>query len=96
MRVTCPHCKQDAIIRDSEEVTASTREYRVICGNPYCGHTWVAHFSAVRTLAPSMTPDPKVYIPLSTQSNAARAKAAEDQGSLFESPPPRLVAAGLT
>jgi hypothetical protein len=44
-------------------MTRTTRELKLICKNPHCGHTWVAYLSAVRTLSESATPDPSVNLP---------------------------------
>lgn len=79
-RMCCPHCNTPAIIRDSWEVSEITREGKAICLNPECGHTWVFVLSALRTIAPSMQPNPRVFIPLSPRSPAAVQQA--EQGSL--------------
>jgi hypothetical protein len=68
MRIECPHCGETAVIRSSQRMAATVREARVQCQNVECAHTWIVHISAVRTLAPSMTPDPTVHIPLSPRS----------------------------
>lgn len=75
MRVTCPHCEKKANIRTSKHITAITRELYYQCSNVNCGHTWVALISAIRTIVPSQTPNPKVYIPTSERSSAAQAAA---------------------
>lgn len=90
MRLKCPHCKYDATIRTSKAYSEITREASVQCTNVECAHTWVVQVSAVRTIAPSMTPNPKVYIPLSKNSPAAN-KPNEAQMELgMEHPPPRF------
>lgn len=71
MLVRCPHCKQPATIRTSRELAATVRELQMQCQNLECAHTWVAYIEAIRTIAPSMTPDPQVYLPLSPRSMAA-------------------------
>ncbi|GAB3380832.1 ogr/Delta-like zinc finger family protein [Spongiibacter taiwanensis] len=62
--VPCPHCLCDSYIRDSEQMTRLTRELTLICKNPVCGHTWVAHLTATRTLSESATPHPSVHLPV--------------------------------
>ncbi|UCV02326.1 ogr/Delta-like zinc finger family protein [Dechloromonas denitrificans] len=90
MRLKCPHCGSDATIRSSRTFSEITREASVQCNNIECAHTWVAQISAVRTIAPSMTPNPKVYIPVSPRSPVAN-KAGSAQLELgMDHPPPRL------
>jgi len=72
MRIRCPHCQSPAKIRTSRPMSKLTVEHSLQCQNLDCAHTWVAHTSAVRTIAPSMCPDPTVYI----QRSARSAKAA--------------------
>lgn len=76
LRLKCPHCKSKAIIRTSREMSLLTTEHTVQCTNVECAHTWVSHTSAVRTIAPSMCPDPAVYIQRSPRGPAAQ-QAAE-------------------
>lgn len=88
MRLNCPHCGTEATIRTSKAMSEITREASVQCNNVECAHTWVTHISAVRTIAPSMTPNPKVFIPLSPRSPAAA--PADNQLALdMYHPPPR-------
>ena len=70
-RITCPHCNADSTIRTSRALSETVRESAVQCNNPECAHTWIAHLAVIRTIAPSMIPNPKVYIPLSPRSPAA-------------------------
>ena len=70
MRIKCPHCKCPALIRTSRPMSETVQEHQLQCTNIECAHTWVAHTAAVRTIAPSMTPDERVYIPLSPRSPA--------------------------
>ncbi|HEY9210370.1 MAG TPA: ogr/Delta-like zinc finger family protein [Methylotenera sp.] len=69
-RASCPHCSSRATISTSKKITAITREIYFQCTNIQCGHTWAAHLSAVRTICPSRTPNPAVFIPLSARSEA--------------------------
>lgn len=61
----CPHCKSRALTRSSKEVSPILREVFYQCPDPECGHTFVVHAEAVRTLSPSAKPDPLVYLPIS-------------------------------
>lgn len=72
MRIKCPHCQSPATIRTSRALSESVQEHSLQCTNVECGHTWVAHTSPVRTIAPSMMPNPRVYIPFSPRSPAAK------------------------
>lgn len=62
MRMTCPHCATTAHIRTSRQMSHTARELRYQCTNVECGHTWVAVLEAIRTIVPSQTPNPKVYL----------------------------------
>lgn len=70
MRIKCPHCRAPATIRTSRPMSETVQEHQLQCSNLECAHTWVAQTGAVRTIAPSMTPNPKVHIPLSPRSPA--------------------------
>lgn len=82
MRIKCPHCGADGTIRTSRPFSETTREASVQCTNVECAHTWVVTISATRTIAPSMIPNPRVYIPLSPRSPAVLAEAGANQGAL--------------
>lgn len=75
MRINCPHCENKAEIRTSKTMSAISREIYFQCTNPECGHTWAALLSAIRTIVPSMTPCPSVYIPLSEKNHSPAALA---------------------
>ncbi|MRR49416.1 MAG: transcriptional regulator [Rhodocyclaceae bacterium] len=92
MRIDCPHCGATAVIRTSMEMAATVREARVQCPNVECAHTWVVHISAVRTIAPSMTPKAGVYIPLSPRSPAAQAPASDQMSLPMDDINPRAMA----
>jgi hypothetical protein len=80
MRIKCPHCKHDARIRTSRPLSDITVEHTLQCQNVNCAHTWVALTSAVRTIAPSMCPNPAVYLQRATRGPSA-SKAANDAAS---------------
>ena len=78
MRLRCPHCNHIARIRTSRRLSELTIEQTVQCINVDCCHTWVAMTSAARTIAPSINPNPKVFIP-----RGGRTKSPDDsQGEL--------------
>ncbi len=69
-QASCPHCSSKARISTSKKITPITREIYYQCSNIECGCTWASHLSAVRTIVPSRTPNPAVFIPLSARSEA--------------------------
>lgn len=71
-------------------MSETSREASLQCTNVECAHTWVALISAVRTIAPSMTPNPRVHIPLSSRSPTAYQCDQMELGMDF--PPPRHAA----
>ena len=93
-RITCPHCGSDSTIRTSRSMSETVREATIQCNNPLCAHTWVAHLAAVRTIAPSMTPNPKVYIPLSARSPAANQPSGNQLELGMNHPSPRAAPSG--
>jgi hypothetical protein len=90
MRLKCPHCGTLSTIRSSKELGTTVREASVQCNNVECAHTWITRIVAERTIAPSMTPNPKVYIPLSTRSPAAQQQAGNQMELGMTHPPPRM------
>ena len=93
-RITCPHCAADSTVRYSRALSETVREAKVQCNNPDCAHTWIAQLAAIRTIAPSMTPNPKVFIPLSPRSPAAQQPAGNQLELGMEHPHPRLAPSG--
>lgn len=93
MRIKCPHCGSPAKIRTSRRMSDLTVEHSLQCQNIDCAHTWVAHTSAVRTIAPSMTPNPRVFIPLSPRSPAINDAQKKQLALALDEPPhPRAMA----
>lgn len=93
MRIKCPHCGSTARIRTSRQMSNLTVEQSLQCQNIDCAHTWVAHTSAVRTIAPSMTPNPRVFIPFSPRSPAANDAQNKQMAMALDEPPhPRAMA----
>lgn len=89
-RIKCPHCGGDSFVRSSKQMCDTVREATACCTNPNCMHSWVAQLVAVRTIAPSINPKPGVFIPLSQNSQAAKAPAGNQLELGMEHPPPRL------
>lgn len=78
-RITCPHCGSRAIVRTSEQITPTYREVRLTCDNDECGHMMVASISIIRTIRPSLAPNPEIRLPIGNQNlRTARALPAND------------------
>ncbi len=82
MRVICPHCTRETVIRKTRQLTSQCREVTCHCSNELCGCVFVAEVTPVRILSPSAVPNANVFIPLSTHIDLARI-----QGDLFKSVP---------
>lgn len=67
----CPHCGSRTSIRTSRMVSATCKEFYLQCQNVECAHTFVSLMEAVRTIAPSQIPNPKVYLPNSPRKQTA-------------------------
>lgn len=76
----CPHCKTRAHTRTSKEISPILRELYYQCPDPECGHSFVVHAEAVRTLSPSAKPDPLVYLPISENTR----RAVSDQAAMTQ------------
>ncbi|MGA4081133.1 ogr/Delta-like zinc finger family protein [Ralstonia nicotianae] len=63
MKLTCPHCAARMHIRTSRAVSLLSRELYLQCPNVECAYTCKAILSAVHTIAPSIKPNPKAYLP---------------------------------
>jgi ribosomal protein L37AE/L43A len=61
----CPHCGTKLVIRNSRKITETTRDYALQCRNPVCSASFVGRMELVSHLAPSMTPNPAIRLPLS-------------------------------
>ena len=51
-------------------MSITLREIVYACLDPECGHTYVAHLEAIRTLSPSAKPNCKVMLPISQHIRA--------------------------
>lgn len=70
--VLCPHCGKKAFARSSGIITGEYREVYYHCPDVMaCGHVFVVALTAVRTVHPSMTPNPEVHLPI-TPANQLR------------------------
>lgn len=93
MLIRCPHCAEEAMIRTSRDLSSTVRELYLQCKNLECAHTWRAFITAISTIAPSMTPDPTVCLPLSPRSPAAQPPEGAQMGLALDCPPhPRAMA----
>lgn len=88
--IRCPHCNGESYVRSSKQMCDTVREATCCCTNPDCMHSWVAQLVAVRTIAPSINPKPGVFIPLSTNSTAAKTPRSDQLELGMEHPPPRM------
>jgi len=72
----CPHCGAETGVRTSSRITPTLRKADLLCTNPQCGHAFVVHAEAVRTLSPSARPNPAIYLPMSVEVRDAMAQHA--------------------
>lgn len=56
------------------------------CQTAECGHTWVAHLSAVRTLSPSANPREGVHLPLAPRPDFKKRRPAADNDNQDPTP----------
>lgn len=68
----CPHCQSRSQVRTSNQLTATMREVYFLCTSLTCGHSWVAHLEAVRTIAPSGLPNPFINLPMMSRPEIER------------------------
>lgn len=89
----CPHCRANAWVRTSKELTPLLREIFYQCTDWECGHTWVATLEAIRTLSPSAKANPNItkilprsqWVPsLGRPAPVSPAGGHDEQQSLFD------------
>lgn len=86
----CPHCGARAQIKASSKVSDTLRMAYMYCTNLSCGHSWVAHIEAVRTISPPslLCANPNVNLPISQRAEQERIWAIinqdENQVSIFD------------
>jgi predicted RNA-binding Zn-ribbon protein involved in translation (DUF1610 family) len=77
MKIFCPHCGGVGFIRTSKQLTKLVREVTCGCRSLVCGHTFIAHFEAIRTISPAAFPDPAVAAQLPQWAQAKRLHGGE-------------------
>ncbi|SFR79725.1 ogr/Delta-like zinc finger family protein [Sphingomonas jatrophae] len=77
--IDCPHCGSRAEVRSSEKVTPCIRDVWLRCRNDDCGHRFVAQFSVVRTITPSLRPNPSIVLPVSAAYPLGQRRPANDE-----------------
>lgn len=86
----CPHCGKRAQIKASVKVSETLRTAYMYCTNLSCGHSWVAHIEAVRTISPPslLCTNPNINLPLSPRGEQERIWSLinqdADQTSIFD------------
>lgn len=76
-RNVCPHCREFARVRYSEQITPLYREGVIECQNPECGWRGTFSLEFTATLTPSQRPDTDVQLPL--KASVRRALLAQLQ-----------------
>ncbi|HEX8554359.1 MAG TPA: ogr/Delta-like zinc finger family protein [Sphingomonas sp.] len=66
--IKCPHCHSKTIIRDSQQITDSVRELRIVCTDDDCAFSAVAQLSFIRQIRPSAKPNAEVRLPFGAWS----------------------------
>lgn len=61
----CPHCGHKAVIRSSEYLSPMTKKNYHRCTYIHCLHHFNTLLTITETVKPSLTPNPKVKIPIS-------------------------------
>ena len=74
----CPHCEARSIVTSSHRETALSRELRYRCTDENCGHTFVAQLVIIRTVVPSIRPNPQVSLPFANPNLTQPRRAAND------------------
>jgi len=74
----CPHCEGAASIRNSTALTPLVRRIRYRCENDECGHIFIAHLEAIRTVVPSARPNPDVALPVFGRAGLTTPTPAND------------------
>ncbi|WGS41904.1 ogr/Delta-like zinc finger family protein [Burkholderia sp. JSH-S8] len=64
MKLKCHHCGSRAVIRTSRTQSHLVREAYCQCTNVECATTYKIQVWVVHTIAPSLTPNPNVYVPV--------------------------------
>ena len=82
--IKCPHCQSKTIVRDSQQITDSVRELRLVCTDDDCGFSAVAQLSFIRQIRQSARPNPEIRLPFGAWSlkpaNDDHPRPANDDG----------------
>ena len=80
--VTCPSCGGKAFARSTGKTSGLYREVYYHCRNPdACGHQFVIAMEAVRTVKPSVFPNPLHALPMTQWHAAANDRADNDNSA---------------
>ncbi|MDR0234152.1 MAG: ogr/Delta-like zinc finger family protein [Zoogloeaceae bacterium] len=82
MRINCPHCGKPARTRTSRELSPLSREAYAQCEDPACCHVFKVVISAVATIAPSLSPNPSVYLQPTKRGRAVESQADAEPDQL--------------
>lgn len=90
-KVDCPACAGTAFARTIGKHTLLYRELYYHCRDDRCGHVFVVTMEAVRTIRPSMRPNPVERLPLTNWP-----AIANDRGANDDPPPDAQAASAMT
>ncbi|MBL0441847.1 ogr/Delta-like zinc finger family protein [Aeromonas veronii] len=68
MRLKCPHCRHQAVVRKSKMITPLIGEAKYQCSNVECGHNFNAMFEITATISPSAMPNPSIVLEMSPRA----------------------------
>ncbi|MFT3967384.1 MAG: ogr/Delta-like zinc finger family protein [Sphingobium sp.] len=78
-QIACPHCGGATYVRSSTQITALARESRHMCLNDQCCHVFAVQSEIVRTIQPSLCPDPAIELRVVNQNlRAQRVRPSND------------------
>ena len=77
--IRCPHCGAKAFARVGGKTSETYREVYYHCSNEIeCGHVFVVAMQVIRTVHPSLMPNPMVHLPITPPANLRRHAANEN------------------
>lgn len=68
----CPHCKTRMVTRTSRPLSLLSGEEYLQCPNVHCAYTCHVLSSITHTIAPSINPNPLVFVPVGKTSRLPR------------------------
>ena len=75
--ILCPHCGAKAFARVGGKASETYREVYYACANALeCGHVFVVAMTAIRTVHPSLMPNPAVHLPITPPQRLRRVTAS--------------------